>query len=67
MGKIITVIGAAGKMGKWFFDYFNNIREQRYHLEETLNVNMIEIEKIFLYDIKKIDYASEYNDNKKNV
>jgi prephenate dehydrogenase len=67
MGNIITVIGAAGKMGKWFFDYFNNIRDQRYHLEETLNVNMIEIEKIFLYDIKKIDYVSEYNDDKKNV
>lgn len=59
MGNIITIIGAAGKMGKWFFDYFNCIRqEDRHNLKKINNINLI-VETIVLYDIKKIDYFME--------
>ena len=64
MGNIITIIGAAGKMGKWFFDYFNNILEESQRSKKNKDNIMIEIEKIILYDIKKIGYVSERYNNK---
>ena len=63
MGNIITIIGAAGKMGKWFFDYFNNILEESDGTKKTKNIGIIKIEKIILYDIRKIGYVSEYYNN----
>ena len=55
MSNTITIVGAAGKMGKWFFDYFINIKNSYYKLENNCN---IKIGKILLYDIKDINYTS---------
>ena len=55
MGNTITIVGAAGKMGKWFFDYFINIKNGYYNLENSCNII---IDKILLYDIKDINYIS---------
>jgi len=38
MGNTITIVGAAGKMGKWFFDYFINIKKGYYNLENSRNI-----------------------------
>ena len=35
MGNIVTIVGAAGKMGKWFFEYFNNIKNNS-HTSENI-------------------------------
>ncbi len=58
MGNIVTIVGAGGKMGKWFFEYFNNIKDNSYPSEIFFDLY---IDKIFLYDIKEINYASDYN------
>jgi prephenate dehydrogenase len=55
MGNTITIVGAAGKMGKWFFDYFINIKNGYYNLENNCNII---IDRILLYDIKDINYIS---------
>ena len=49
MGNTITIVGAAGKMGKWFFDYFINIKNGYYNLENSCNII---IDKILLYILK---------------
>ena len=65
MGNTITIVGAAGKMGKWFFDYFINIKKGYYNLENSRNII---IDKILLYDIKDINYISiQQNLNKEEV
>jgi len=65
MGNIITIVGAAGKMGKWFFDYFINIKKGYYNLENSRNII---IDKILLYDIKDINYISiQQNLNKEEA
>ncbi len=58
MGKIVTIVGAGGKMGKWFFEYFNNIKNNSYPSEFFFDLY---IDKIFLYDIKEINYALDCN------
>ncbi|MBA3750654.1 MAG: prephenate dehydrogenase/arogenate dehydrogenase family protein [Nitrosopumilus sp.] len=58
MGNIF-IIGAAGKMGKWFFEYFYNIKYKSNSIE---NINDLSVGKIFLYDIKEIEYSSSYKD-----
>ncbi|MDQ4072787.1 MAG: prephenate dehydrogenase/arogenate dehydrogenase family protein [Thermoproteota archaeon] len=45
----VLIIGAAGKMGKWFFEYFNQKLV-------TKRLEICQVDKIFLYDIKKIEY-----------
>src|SRR5919107_1947821 len=55
MAKTITIVGAAGKMGKWFFDYFINIKNSCYNLKNRDNII---IDKILLYDIKDINYVT---------
>ena len=57
---IITIIGAAGKMGKWFFQYFNNMKNNPYQPE---NVSSLSIDKILLYDIKQINYIHPIDNN----
>lgn len=65
MGNTITIVGAAGKMGKWFFDYFINIKKGYYNLENSRNII---IDKILLYDIKDINYISiQQNLNKEEA
>ena len=65
MGNTITIVGAAGKMGKWFFDYFINIKNGYTNLENSCNIT---IDKILLYDIKDINYISiQQNLNKEEV
>ena len=64
MGNTITIVGAAGKMGKWFFDYFINIKNGGYNLEKRLN---IVIDKILLYDIKDINYIYAHQNFNKEV
>ncbi len=64
MGNTITIVGAAGKMGKWFFDYFINIKNDGYYLEN--NCNKI-IDKILLYDIRDINYISVQQNLNKDV
>ena len=32
---IITIIGVAGKMGKWFFEYFNSMKNNPYKPENV--------------------------------
>lgn len=62
MGYTISIIGAAGKMGKWFFSYFKSIKNQGMQKNTLLN-----IDKILLYDLKKIDYQSEIEDNNTSI
>jgi len=57
---IITIIGAAGKMGKWFFQYFNSIKNKDYQSE---NVHSLSIDKILLYDMKQINFVHPSNNN----
>jgi prephenate dehydrogenase len=64
MRNTITIVGAAGKMGKWFFDYFINIKNGYYNLEKRLN---IVIDKILLYDIKDINYVYAHQNFNKEV
>jgi prephenate dehydrogenase len=64
MRNTITIVGAAGKMGKWFFDYFINIKNGYYNLEKRLN---IVIDKILLYDIKDINYIYAHQNFNKEV
>ncbi len=59
MGYTLTLVGAAGKMGKWFFEYFNSLKNNTY--PSDINCDLI-IDKIFLYDIKEINYVSNYGD-----
>ncbi len=61
MGNTITIIGAAGKMGKWFFDYFNTIKNSSNNLKNKYDVF---IDKILLYDIQEVSYAFTYNNEK---
>lgn len=64
MGYTLTIIGAAGKMGKWFFEYFSSLKNNIYPLD--INYDLI-IDKIFLYDIKEINYVSNYGDDENIV
>jgi prephenate dehydrogenase len=61
---IITIIGAAGKMGKWFFQYFNNLKNNPFQPE---NVSSLSIDKILLYDIKQINYIHPFDNNEQVV
>ena len=64
MGNTITIIGAAGKMGKWFFEYFNSIKNSS---ATSKNNSDLFIDKILLYDIKEINYAFTYTDEKIDI
>ncbi len=64
MGNTVTIIGAAGKMGKWFFDYFNSIKNSSATLK---NSSDLFIDKILLYDIKEINYALNYTNEKIDI
>src|SRR5919112_5322731 len=55
----LLIIGAAGKMGKWFFDYFIDIKKNS-NLKDISKV--LSIDKIFLYDVKDIQYTSLFRD-----
>jgi prephenate dehydrogenase len=46
-------------MGKWFFEYFNIIKNKAYH--SNINCSLI-IDKILLYDIREINYLTNYKD-----
>jgi prephenate dehydrogenase len=61
MGNIL-IIGAAGKMGKWFFEYFINATKKSNHKDSA---PILSIDKIFLYDIKNINYGQNFKD--KNI
>jgi prephenate dehydrogenase len=51
----ILIVGAAGRMGRWFFDYFINLRKEQ-SKDLYLRKKTIKIEKIFLVDINRIEY-----------
>ena len=51
----VLIVGAAGRMGKWFFDYFINLRKEQSE-DQYLSKKTIKIEKIFLVDINRIEY-----------
>jgi prephenate dehydrogenase len=51
----ILIVGAAGRMGKWFFDYFVSLRKEQSE-DQNLIKKTIKIEKIFLVDICRIKY-----------
>ncbi len=51
----ILIVGAAGRMGKWFFDYFINLLKEQSE-DQYLSKKTFKIEKIFLVDINRIDY-----------
>jgi prephenate dehydrogenase len=55
----LLIIGAAGKMGKWFFDYFINVKKNSDLKSIT---KYLPIDKIFLYDINDISYTSVFKD-----
>src|SRR4028119_2453955 len=58
----ILIIGAAGKMGKWFFEYFVNTKVKLNHKGSASDQS---IDKIFLYDIKNVSYGLNLKD--KNI
>lgn len=62
MGNIVTIVGAAGKMGKWFFEYFKYVKKTPPNPDIWCDLL---IDKIILYDIKEIDSSHTYND--KNI
>jgi prephenate dehydrogenase len=64
MGNTVTIIGAAGKMGKWFFDYFNRIKNSSV---PSKNNSDLFIDKILLYDVKEINYAFTYTSEEINI
>ena len=64
MGNTVTIIGAAGKMGKWFFDYFNTIKNSS---AISKNNSDLFIDKILLYDVQEINYAFTYTDEKIDI
>jgi prephenate dehydrogenase len=51
----ILIVGAAGRMGKWFFDYFNSLRKEQSE-SQYFSKKTIKVEKIFLVDISRIEY-----------
>jgi len=51
----ILIVGAAGRMGKWFFDYFISLRKEQ-SKDQHMAKNTIQVEKIFLVDIHKVSY-----------
>ena len=51
----ILIVGAAGRMGKWFFDYFINLRKEQSE-DRDLIKKTIKVEKIFLVDPNKVEY-----------
>ena len=51
----ILIIGAAGRMGRWFFDYFINLRKEQ-SKDLYLRKKTLKIEKIFIVDINRIEY-----------
>ena len=51
----ILIVGAAGRMGKWFFDYFINLRKEQSE-DRYLSKKTIKVEKIFLVDLSKVEY-----------
>jgi prephenate dehydrogenase len=64
MGNTVTIIGAAGKMGKWFFDYFNRIKNTSV---TSKNNSDLFIDKILLYDINEINYVFTHADEKIDI
>jgi len=54
----ILIVGAAGRMGKWFFDYFITLRREQSE-GRYLSKKTIKIEKIFLVDISEIEYSNK--------
>ena len=54
----ILIVGAAGRMGKWFFDYFITLRKEQSE-GRYLSKKTIKIEKIFLVDINEIEYSNK--------
>lgn len=53
----ILIVGAAGRMGKWFFDYLINLRKEQSE-DQHLSKKTIKVEKIFLVDISRADYLN---------
>ena len=53
----ILIVGAAGRMGKWFFNYFVSLRKEQSE-DQHLEKKTIKVEKIFLVDISRIEYYS---------
>jgi prephenate dehydrogenase len=51
----ILIVGAAGRMGKWFFDYFISLQKEQSR-GQHLTKKTIQVEKIFLVDICRIRY-----------
>ena len=51
----ILIVGAAGRMGKWFFDYFINLRKEQ-SKDQYLSQKTIKVEKIFLVDLSRVEY-----------
>ena len=47
----ILIVGAAGRMGKWFFDYLINLRKEQSE-DQHLSKKTIKVEKIFFVDIR---------------
>src|SRR6476646_6969147 len=53
----ILIVGAAGRMGKWFFDYLINLRKEQSE-DQHFSKKTIMVEKIFLVDIRRADYSN---------
>ncbi|MDN5844769.1 MAG: prephenate dehydrogenase/arogenate dehydrogenase family protein [Candidatus Nitrosocosmicus sp.] len=54
----ILIVGAAGRMGKWFFEYFINLRNEQSE-DQYLSKKTIKVEKIFLVDFNRIEYFNK--------
>lgn len=50
----LLIIGSAGRMGKWFLEYLIKMKKQK-----TSSPIINSIEKINIYDIKKIDFLDK--------
>jgi prephenate dehydrogenase len=65
----ILIIGAAGRMGGWFFRYFKYLRSKNYdqlnedNKKSSSNKNFFRIDKIFLVDSKKIDKLDSHKEH----
>ena len=58
----VLIIGAAGRMGNWFYRYLTYIRNQEdnllknnLHQNKKVKKNRLNINKIFLVDSRNID------------
>lgn len=55
----LLIIGAAGRMGNWFFRYFANSRRHQVQINDN-SAKPILLEKIFLVDIERNQYANNF-------